>query len=224
MADQKIMGDLLASVKGSPIPPKPLAEIFRLQELFGSKFCDFKTLSKRNDLPSLIEWQKTFGDCIFDEMSEVLGWLDWKHWKKYEGFVLNKAEIRFELIDILHFVVSECLLFGITAEEPLDKPSSRYTADTDLDILVKASKGRFFDEGLDIDELGYGSRSSLLRRKLREMNLVVSALQNARQADIGRLVELLFDMFIIMDMTGPDIYLHYLAKNKENFDRQARGY
>lgn len=48
-----------------------------------------------------------YGNCIIDECSEVLGSVDWKHWKHGKNDFDNLV---LELVDILHFVASSLIV------------------------------------------------------------------------------------------------------------------
>lgn len=55
--------------------------------------------------------------CISNEVEEIREWLPWKHWKNYEGFEVDLDELRFEYIDLLHFVMEGMILLGMDAFE-----------------------------------------------------------------------------------------------------------
>jgi dimeric dUTPase (all-alpha-NTP-PPase superfamily) len=85
------------------------------QREFGKKFCNFGNLS----LEEKTAWTKEFMTCLNVEFAELLDQLPHKHWKDYTGFEPNLKEIKFEIIDILHFFLSLCLVWDMTAEEML---------------------------------------------------------------------------------------------------------
>lgn len=85
------------------------------QREFGKKFCNFGNLT----LEEQTKWTKEFVMCLNNEFTELIEQLPWKHWKNYEGFEPNMKEIKFEIIDILHFFLSLCLVWDMSAEEIL---------------------------------------------------------------------------------------------------------
>ncbi|QHJ81152.1 MAG: hypothetical protein [Bacteriophage sp.] len=75
-----------------------------------------KLLGMQDTLNSYIhpQWQQqnfNFGLAINDEVMEIHGHLGWKWWKEGYGVGLtegNLAQVKLEVIDILHFVLSHC--------------------------------------------------------------------------------------------------------------------
>ena len=55
-----------------------------------------------------------YGNCIIDECSELLGSIDWKHWKHGKNDFDNLV---LELVDILHFVASSLIVADNDPEE-----------------------------------------------------------------------------------------------------------
>ena len=108
-------------------PPKGdhLKKIFEMQKEFGKKFCNFDLLNNpvgekwmiEHKKESQIKWTKEFIMCCIDELMELLNWLPHKHWKKYKNPKVNAKELKFELVDLFHFFISLCLLWGMTSEE-----------------------------------------------------------------------------------------------------------
>lgn len=59
---------------------------------------------------------KEYVTAIEDECAELRSWINWKTWKK-DRKVVNIEEVKYEIIDILHFWVNLCLIWGITPED-----------------------------------------------------------------------------------------------------------
>ena len=53
---------------------------------------------------------------IIDECTEILDWINWKPWKRTRKEV-NVEEVKYEIIDILHFWVNLCLIWGIDVDD-----------------------------------------------------------------------------------------------------------
>jgi dimeric dUTPase (all-alpha-NTP-PPase superfamily) len=88
-----------------------LEKIMEKQKEFGSKFCKFGELT----LDEKQKWTKEFVLCCLDELSEILNQQNWKHWKKPEP--VDEIEMKYELIDLLHFLISMMLVWEMDANE-----------------------------------------------------------------------------------------------------------
>jgi len=89
-----------------------LDEMMRLQKSFGKKFVDFDNLS----VEEKERWTKEFIICCLDELSEILNCTNHRHWKT-PIYPINEIEIKYEIIDLLHFVLSLMLVWGMSPEE-----------------------------------------------------------------------------------------------------------
>lgn len=70
---------------------------------------------KVNDLPN--EWLSNYSKAMAEEVKELDADLLWKWWSRDEIDIQN---IRVELIDILHFLVSAMICAGLTPERVFD--------------------------------------------------------------------------------------------------------
>ncbi len=68
-----------------------------------------------NDLPN--EWLANYAKAMREELFELDEELLWKWWSKDKVDIQN---VRVELIDILHFLVSAMICAGLTADKVLD--------------------------------------------------------------------------------------------------------
>ena len=68
-----------------------------------------------NDLPN--EWLVNYSKAIKEELLELDDELLWKWWSKDR---VDMQNIRVELIDILHFLVSAMMCAGLSAEKVFD--------------------------------------------------------------------------------------------------------
>mgnify|MGYP007071563799 CR=1 FL=1 len=236
MADQKRLADTLEHYD---LPKNPLGEIFKAQKRFGSKFCDFDSigLDKKNSfrhatLPmcesDVTEWKNVFLDCIEDEISEIRGWIPWKHWKKYEGFEVDVVELRFELIDILHFIISEFLIFKWDEKEVFNFFDVNVEVDKadSLDALLYKVKGQQMARMLCDPSLHRPTQVKETIKGLRNLiKLVGKGYEDPTNGKTFKdIMYVLFDLFVLWGMTGSDVYDYYMSKNKENFNRQERRY
>ena len=77
---------------------------------------------KVNDLPNI--WLANYSRAMREEVLELDEELLWKWWSKDEIDIQN---IRVELIDILHFLVSAMISAGLTADKVYDIYSQKHT-------------------------------------------------------------------------------------------------
>lgn len=68
-----------------------------------------------NDLPN--EWLVNYSRAMKEELIELDEELLWKWWSKDD---IDMQNIRVELIDVLHFLVSAMMSAGLTAEKVFD--------------------------------------------------------------------------------------------------------
>ncbi len=221
MSDKKIMGENM--LEHFTLPDEPLSAIFSKQREFGKKFCDLFLLTTplTGNSKKVEEWKEIFLDCICDELSEVLNWLPWKHWKKYEGFQYNITEIRFELIDILHFIVSIFILFNIS---PSEIYSYFKVEKGELQKILLQLKGELYSEYQE-EITDIKIKDKITRQLFRKMIIkcgVCYCVDNTE--DLFRLLREFLKLCALWDMSAKDIYDYYMSKNKENFERQERGY
>lgn len=102
----------LEAIEVNEVEIKGLQKLLDLQKSFGKKFCDFDNLSEADK----IKWTKEFMICLQVELTELIDQLNWKHWKQYGDKQPNIPEVQYEIIDILHFYLSLCLIWGIDAK------------------------------------------------------------------------------------------------------------
>ena len=75
-----------------------------------------------NDLPN--EWLVNYSKAIKEELLELDDELLWKWWSKDK---IDMQNIRVELIDILHFLVSAMMCAGLSAEKVFDIYRQKHT-------------------------------------------------------------------------------------------------
>jgi dimeric dUTPase (all-alpha-NTP-PPase superfamily) len=101
--DHVFVNNNLRDEKGDPITMALLREAVG-KERFGV-----------NDLPN--QWLVRYAKAMEEELGELKEDLLWKWWSKDSIDIQN---IRVELVDILHFLVSAMIASGLTAEKVLD--------------------------------------------------------------------------------------------------------
>jgi len=58
-----------------------------------------------------------FIGAIHNELEEIRDWLPWKNHKNYTGFKIEEEELKYEIIDCLHFLLNLALVWGMDPEE-----------------------------------------------------------------------------------------------------------
>jgi dimeric dUTPase (all-alpha-NTP-PPase superfamily) len=144
-----------------------------------------------------IDWHR----CIYMESAELIDSFSWKHWKNIAAEP-DWANVKIEVVDIWHFVMSEVL----KQEEPRDLSVATITNLTSFQQFMK-SEG---DQRLsDLDYITHVEA------------LMADAL--AKKSYIA-LSEKFFEIAYYSGLTFFDLYKLYLGKNVLNIFRQDHGY
>ena len=93
-----------------------------------------------NDLPN--EWLVKYAKALKEELLELDDELLWKWWSKDK---IDMQNIRVELIDILHFLISAMMCAGLSAEKVFDIYKQKHAVnikrqDTNYNIETKTEK------------------------------------------------------------------------------------
>ena len=217
MRDNHLCADILKRYPYNAVTAS--SEIWRLQRAFNGRFIDYDKLHE--DEKYRIDWVIEYLTCITDELSEVLGWLPWKHWKNYHKdgqFVIKYEELRFELIDILHFVMDLGFVLGVNPME--------YDFCTDLTevIPVLASRSELLDLG---DQY---TVTKVTKEWIAEMHMYMGRITDYRavpgmaKAAYDSLIEGLVNGMAMFGLSAEDVYNYYVSKNQENINRQEGEY
>lgn len=136
--------------------------------------------------------------AVLVEATEALEHYGWKWWKKQSP---DMPQLRIELIDIWHFVLSEYLL----------------RADGDKAAAVKTMTAEWIlDAALDFDGTRYDLQTLDIRRQLE----LLAALAAVRRLNLP----LLALLFAACELTPGTLFREYVSKNVLNHFRQDRGY
>lgn len=136
--------------------------------------------------------------AVLVEATEALEHYGWKWWKKQTP---DMAQLRIEMIDIWHFVLSEYLLRAAG-----DKPAAVNTMMSDW--TARAS--------LDFD----GKQYELTTLDLRQQLELLAALSAVRRLCLPLVAQL----FVACDLPPATLFRDYVSKNVLNHFRQDRGY
>jgi dimeric dUTPase (all-alpha-NTP-PPase superfamily) len=149
-----------------------------------------------------IDW----GRCIYLEAAELIDSYPWKHWKNINASP-DYANIKIEIVDIWHFIMSEALrVYKVNdlgdikelSEKAVNLPAYQQFSDdhhqADLDIYAEMEK-------------------------VEEMVAVLFA-----KADIHQLIDAFFNMSASLNLKLSELYQLYIGKNILNQFRQDHGY
>jgi len=133
---------------------------------------------------------------IYMEVAEAIDSFNWKHWKNINDQP-DWDNIRVELVDIWHFVMSESIRTGD------QEYAYRY--------LKLEPKG-----GFDVD---------ILVSSLEEMlSLSVASSIESDTNNIRKITDLFFTIISHLDIDVENLYKRYVVKNQLNTFRQKNGY
>lgn len=150
----------------------------------------------QEEMNSLVNpnWKKAdypFFRAAWMEMAEALATTDWKWWKKQSP---DKYQLKLEMVDILHFMLSDSILQGLQSNRIYD--------------IWKKSKSRFQQRWVnDVNEIFHHGE------------MFIRAATD-RQLYWGHF----FDTMLAMDIDFDEIVDMYISKNTLNVFRQKHGY
>ena len=150
-----------------------------------------------------IDWRR----CIYLEAAELIESYPWKHWKNIDASP-DYENIKIEIVDIWHFVMSEALrLYKIEGRGSL------------RDIAEKITEMNEFEAFLS-------SRESTSLGDQEEMALVEEMIGKlfCERHDIDALVVSFLTMASRLNLKLPELYELYIGKNILNKFRQEHGY
>ena len=149
-----------------------------------------------------IDWRR----CIYLEGAELVESYPWKHWKNIDASP-DYDNIKIELVDIWHFVMSEALRVY-----KVDERGSIRELTTSISTMFQFRN--FADENKKSD-LDYYKQISLVEDMIR-----ISFCDK----DLNSLIASFLTMSSILNLKLPELYKLYIGKNILNKFRQEHGY
>jgi len=148
----------------------------------------------------IINWKR----CITMETAELIDSFPWKHWKSIDAQP-NYENVKIELVDIWHFVMSYLL-----QHNPLDEAARMIDnlKDTKSDIKITQWQNDKVDEHLDIFE------------ELMALSLIKNDSEMLQES----LIEQFFKACDAVGLSFEELYRLYIGKNALNQFRQEHGY
>jgi len=151
-----------------------------------------------------INWKR----CIFMESAELIDSFPWKHWKNIEANI-DLQNIKIELVDIWHFIMSYLLKF----HSPTDLANlieNLKDVKSDIKIPQKWNK----EDNLKIDEY----------LDIFEELMALSLIKNDSDLYQESLLETFFKACDAVELNFDELYKLYIGKNVLNKFRQDHGY
>ena len=134
--------------------------------------------------------------CTYMEVAEAIDSFNWKHWKNIDNEP-DWTNIRVELVDIWHFIMSESIRIND------DKYANKF--------LGLQPKGDF-----DVNVL-VNSLESML-------SLSITSSIKPEANNIREITDIFFTIISHLDINIEDLYKRYVVKNQLNTFRQKNGY
>jgi len=149
-----------------------------------------------------INWRR----CIYLEAAELVESYPWKHWKDIDASP-DYENIKIEIVDIWHFVMSEALRIYKTQNlGSIDDIASMISTMVEFDTFSQNDSGELLDSYIQIE--------------LVEDMIATLFCQN----DINTLVISFLTMSSKLNLKLPQLYQLYIGKNILNRFRQDHGY
>ncbi|CAA6823560.1 MAG: Dimeric dUTPase (EC [uncultured Sulfurovum sp.] len=149
-----------------------------------------------------IDWRR----CIYLEAAELVESYPWKHWKNIDASP-DYENIKIEIVDIWHFVMSEALrLYKIENKGSISDIATAITSMHSFDEFLQSEKGEQLDPYTEIELVE---------------NMIKILFCNS---DIDTLVISFLTMASKLNLKLPELYTLYVGKNILNKFRQSHGY
>ena len=149
-----------------------------------------------------IDWRR----CIYIEAAELIDSYPWKHWKNIDAKA-DYENIKIEIVDIWHFVMSEALrLYRVKNLGSIEDIAKTIYSMEEFENFAQTQKGKQLDSYEEI--------------ALVEDMIKVLFCNN----DINTLVITFLTMSSKLNLKLPELYSLYIGKNILNKFRQEYGY
>jgi len=139
-----------------------------------------------------ISWYR----CIYMEAAEAIDSFNWKHWKNI-NIEPDWANIKVELVDIWHFIMSEA---------------------------IRVDDQSYANQYEEIDVIGDLDSEVLLQTLERILSLSAQAKIENNNKSIRETIDLFFVALSHIGMDTGELYKRYVVKNQLNSFRQQNGY
>ena len=192
-----------------------LVEIFKLQNKLNC-LIGRDTLNDKNKN----DWLFDYTFALHDEITELLNCIDWKWWsktvkenpeKQYKVFI-NKENAKIEIIDIIHFYVSICLITDVMPRE-----LCYYINRFDQTYVEHEKFNKTFDNGIKLlTQCNLILNNAYISLSKPNLTIVEIALK--------QMLLTILDICESLDISEKDILRIYKMKHEKNVKRQHDGY
>jgi len=150
-----------------------------------------------------IDWRR----CIYLEAAELIESYPWKHWKNIDASP-DYANIKIEIVDIWHFIMSEALrIYKVDARGSIEDIAKAVSTMQGFEEFTKEEKGEKLDNYEEI---------ALVEDMIR--------LLFCDKENIDALVISFLTIASKLNLKLPELYKLYVGKNILNKFRQEHGY
>ena len=149
-----------------------------------------------------IDWRR----CIYLETAELIESYPWKHWKNIDASP-DYANIKIEIVDIWHFIMSETLR--------LYKIESLGSIEDIAEVVSKMDGFKTFQDEQEQSELSAYEEIEIVEEMIKILFC---------NSDINTLIISFLNMSSQLNLKLPELYKLYVGKNILNKFRQNSGY
>lgn len=151
-------------------------------------------------------------DAIWTEAAEAFDYTQWPWWKRTDTPV-DFSQIRMEIVDIWHFLMSEVMTYQLPDPEE-GEPVVTYLST--IRLVYENSVEKFKTSSIKVGDI------DMLREQLR--NIIRCALLPRDEARIILILSAFFATTCVLGLGIDELYKLYVGKNTLNSFRQANGY
>ena len=180
-----------------------IVEMFRLQERLNDETNGPNWRQGVTNRGKVVNWRR----CIVMETAELIDSFSWKHWKNVDGGI-DLDNIKIELVDIWHFVMSEILRYSTPQE------GAKLAIETMKEGKIRLPERWGAAENARLDDYLAPFED------LMALALVKDDSKAYRVALLEKFWEALYAVGIDFD----ELYRLYIGKNALNQFRQSHGY
>ena len=149
-----------------------------------------------------IDWRR----CIYLECAELVDSYPWKHWKNIDA-AADTENIKIEVVDIWHFVMSEILRLNANSQKfSLEELADQISAISNFSVLKQSSK--------EIDDK-YFEQIATIEKFIKSI---------FADEDLENMANLYFEVVAQSGLNLDSLYQLYIGKNILNQFRQDHGY
>jgi len=149
-----------------------------------------------------IDWRR----CIYLETAELIESYPWKHWKNIDASP-DYANIKIEIVDIWHFIMSETLR--------LYKIESLGSIEDIAEVVSKMDGFKTFQDEQEQSKLSAYKEIEIVEEMIKILFC---------NSDINTLIISFLNMSSQLNLKLPELYKLYVGKNILNKFRQNSGY